>query len=119
MRKFQYLFHYYSEAETVGRATTSTQTTQELSNSKPRKNKQKKIIKSQRQKIKRLTSAQNKIPCGKKAQQEKALEDALQELPENLCAWTRYQSKPIYFTVYLLIRSLAWKIMEVVTEPTK
>ena len=66
------LLHYYLEAQDVQRendltATTSSQTTKELSSNTPRKKKQRKIIKSQRQKIKQLSSALCKVPSGKKS----------------------------------------------------
>ena len=73
--------HDYLEApnvqtDTILTASTSSQTTNEISSNTPRKIKQKKVIKVQKQKIKRLTAALGKAPKGKEARQEKALEKA-------------------------------------------
>ena len=81
------------QADTILIATTSSQTTAEISSNTPRKRKQKQVIKSQRQKIKRLKSALGTVAKGKKARQEKALEEALQKLPESLANFVRMQMK--------------------------
>ena len=73
--------------------STSSQTTEEISSNTPRKMKQKKLIKVQKQKIKRLKAAMGKAPKGKVARQEKALEEALEKLPTNLANFVRMQIK--------------------------
>ena len=88
--------HDYLEApnvqtDTILTASTSSQTTNEISSNTPRKIKQKKVIKVQKQKIKRLTAALGKAPKGKEARQEKALEEALEKLPANLANFVRMQ----------------------------
>ena len=88
--------HDYLEApnvqtDTILTASTSSQATNEISSNTPRKIKQKKVIKVQKQKIKRLTAALGKAPKGKEARQEKALEEALEKLPANLANVVRMQ----------------------------
>ena len=55
--------------------------------------KQKRVIKVQKQKIKRLKAAMGKAPKGKEARKEKALEEALQKLPADLANFVRMQIK--------------------------
>ena len=64
-----------------------------MSSNTPTKMKQKKVIKVQKQKIKRLKAAMKKAPTGKEARLEKALEEALQKLPANLANFVRMQIK--------------------------
>ena len=78
---------------TSSMASTSSQTTDEISSNTPRKMKQKRVIKAQKQKIKRLKAAMGKAPKGKEARKEKALEEALQKLPANLANFVRMQIK--------------------------
>ena len=91
------LCHDFLEAQNVETDTiltsTSSQTTDEISSNTPRKMKQKRVIKAQKQKIKRLKAAMGKAPKGKEARKEKALEEALQKLPANLANFVRMQIK--------------------------
>ena len=73
--------------------STSSQTAKEISSNTPRKLKQKKLIKVQKQKINRLKAVLGKAPKGKVARQEKALEEALEKLPTNLANFVRMQIK--------------------------
>ena len=95
---FQSPLIYYLEAinvetDTILTASTSSQTTDEISSNTPRKVKQKQVIKVQKQKIRRMKSALGKAPKGKEARQEKALEEALEKLPANLANFVRMQIK--------------------------
>ncbi|CAB4032325.1 THAP domain-containing [Paramuricea clavata] len=77
------------QTDTILTASTSSQTTDEISSNTPRKMKQKQAIKAQKQKIKRLISSLGKAQKGKHARQEKALDEA----PANLANFVRMQIK--------------------------
>jgi hypothetical protein len=59
------------QTDTILTASTSSQTTDEISSNTPRKMKQKQAIKAQKQKIKRLKSSLGKAQKGKEARKKK------------------------------------------------
>jgi hypothetical protein len=67
------------------------QTSSDLSKNTPRKTKQRKVIDSQRKKIRRLEEALKKKKPARQGKKDRTLQEALDKLPKNLAHFVRMQ----------------------------